>query len=232
MRELDLVIFDLAGTTIEDGGQVPAAITDALADHEIEVAAEQINAVRGSSKRQALYDLIPEGPGRRERAAAVYDSFVTRLKQAYASGNVKAVSGATATFKWLRERGVRIALNTGFDREVTFLLLDALHWSEGVADAIACGDDVPHGRPAPDLILRAMALAGVNQVERVANVGDTILDLRAAHAAGVRWNIGVLSGAHNQRTLETAPHTSLIASVATLPELLRRVMFDDRVVTL
>jgi phosphonatase-like hydrolase len=112
---------------------------------------------------------------------------------------------------------VRIALNTGFDRDTTARLLDHLEALAGAADAIVCGDDVPKGRPAPDLILRAMALTGIANPGLVANVGDTTLDLEAGRRAGVRWNVGVLSGAHGRDALAAAPHTSLIDSVALLP---------------
>ena len=100
------------------------------------------------------------------------------------------------------------------------LLLNALGWAEGMVDAIVCGDDVTLGRPAPDLIFRAIEAAGASSVSRVANIGDTALDLEAGHNAGVRWNIGVLSGAHDRHILERAPHTHLIDSVAELPRLL------------
>ena len=112
-----------------------------------------------------------------------------------------------------------MALNTGFDRALTTHLLDALGWRE-IADVVVCGDEVAAGRPAPDLIQRAMAATGVDAPDRVANVGDTALDLRAGAAAGVRWNIGVWSGAHDRATLEAAPHTHLCASVADVPAML------------
>ena len=41
----------------------------------------------------------------------------------------------------------------------------------------------------------------------------------AGHSAGVRWNVGVLSGAHVRRTLEQAPHTHLIDSIIALPKI-------------
>lgn len=59
-----LVIFDMAGTTVEDDGQVPAAFTVALAAHGINVTPEQINRVRGASRRQAMLCFVPEGAGR------------------------------------------------------------------------------------------------------------------------------------------------------------------------
>jgi phosphoglycolate phosphatase-like HAD superfamily hydrolase len=53
----------------------------------------------------------------------------------------------------------------------------------------------------------------------VANVGDTTLDLQAAHHAAVRFNIGVLSGAHRRERLEGAPHSHLLNDVSELPSL-------------
>ncbi len=48
-------------------------------------------------------------------------------------------------------------------------------------------------RLLPNLIFRSMEATGASNVHRVANVGDTILDLRAGYNAGVRWNVGVLT---------------------------------------
>jgi beta-phosphoglucomutase-like phosphatase (HAD superfamily) len=50
MGDIELVIFDLAGTTIEDTGQVPEAFTTVLRSHEIEITDEALRAVRGASK--------------------------------------------------------------------------------------------------------------------------------------------------------------------------------------
>jgi phosphonatase-like hydrolase len=219
MDELELVIFDLAGTTVEDHGEVPAAFTAALAGHGIEVTAGQIQDVRGASKRQALLHFIPAGPEQARVAEEVYASFRGHLAQRYAAGGVRAIPGAVPAFRFLREHDVRVALNTGFDRGMTSLLLDALEWTEGMVDAVVCGDDVPQGRPAPYLIFRAMETAGARCVHRVANVGDTTLDLQAGYNAGVRWNIGVLSGAHDRQALEGAPHTHLLPSVAEVTRL-------------
>ncbi len=218
--EIDLVIFDLAGTTVRDRGEVPAAFSAALGAHGIELSAAQINNLRGASKRQAILGLVPEGPQHVQRAAEIDAAFRSHLAERYQRDGVEAIDGAERTFGWLREQGIRVAFNTGFDREITALLLAALGWNNGTADAVVCGDDVAQGRPAPDLIFKAMAAAGVTRVDRVAAVGDTALDLEAGHRAGVRWNIGVLTGAHDRARLERAPHTHLIDSIADLPRVL------------
>jgi phosphonatase-like hydrolase len=213
-----LVIFDLAGTTVEDRGQVPEAFAAALAEQGVVVSPDTLAGVRGASKRQSIERLVPDGPGRGARAEAAFTSFQRHLAERYAAG-VRPVQGAEDAFRWLKTLQIRVALNTGFDRATTALLLAALGWDHGVADAVVCGDDVSEGRPAPYLIFRAMEATGTHGVDRVASVGDTLLDLEAGRNAGVRWNIGVLSGAHGRDRLEQAPHTHLVEHVGLLRRL-------------
>jgi phosphonatase-like hydrolase len=218
---LKLMIFDMAGTTIEDDGQVPRAFDAALAECGIRVGEAQLADVRGASKREAIAALVarcgkPAWQGRSEEA---YASFVRHMAAEFEAG-VRAVPGAEEAFRFLRAQGVKIALTTGFDRDIAGLLLDALGW-RAVADHFACGDDVPRGRPAPYLIFRSMEATGVDSVREVGVLGDTVLDLQAGHNAGVRLNLGALSGAHERAKLQAQPHTRLIASVADLPALLQ-----------
>lgn len=219
MHAVELVIFDMAGTTVRDDDQVPRAFAAALAAHGIDVSAERIREIRGASKRQAIADLLPPDKGRAARAAQVYATFRERLAAEFA-GTAREVPGAAGVFAWMHARAIRVALNTGFDRDTAHMLVDALGWREGVFDALVCGDEVAHGRPAPDLIQHCMQATGIVSAAAVASIGDTVLDLRAGFAAGVRLNIGVLSGAHSRALLEHEPHTHLIASVADLPQIL------------
>lgn len=211
-----LVVCDLAGTTIEDTGQVPGAFVSALAEHGIAVAQSDVVNVRGASKREAILRFIPDDDERAARADTVYATFRRILAERYAGGGVHAISGTETTFDWLRGRGIRIALNTGFDRDTVDLLVGSLGWRRRVVDAIVCGDDVLHGRPAPDLIFKAMHLTGIADPALVANVGDTTLDLEAGHRAGVRWNVAVLTGAHDAHHLARAPHTHIIDDIGQL----------------
>jgi len=214
-----LVVFDLGGTTVEDRGQVPAAFAAAFERAGLPLSAEDLRAVRGTTKREAIRNLVSGADDRVARAERVYEAFREELQARYATDGIQPIAGALDTFAWLRHRRIRIALTTGFDRDITAMLLASLGWTNGIADAIVCGDDVTHGRPAPDLIVRAMALTGTKDVRLVATVGDTVHDLRAGASAGVRWNIGVLSGAHDRATLAAEPHTHLLGSVASLPNL-------------
>jgi phosphonatase-like hydrolase len=210
-----LVIFDMAGTTIEDRGQVPTAFAAALAAAGIPLTADQITRVRGASKRQAIRQLLP--PYQESRAEEIYSRFRDTLAERYRSEGVRALGGAEAIFRRLKDNGAKVALTTGFDRDIALLLTSSLGWTHTIVDTVVCGDDVANGRPAPDMILVAMKLTGITDASQVANVGDTALDLEAASRAGVKWNIGVLSGAHSREALERAPHTDIIDSIENLP---------------
>jgi phosphonatase-like hydrolase len=232
MRAIDLVVFDMAGTTVEDEGQVRDAFRGALAEQGIALDDGALQAWRGASKREALRHLIEGRFGRDDadnarRVELAYGAFRQRLERSYAEGGARAVAGSGATFAWLHERGIQVALTTGFYRQVTDILLRALGWQPGVDfDACVCSDEVARGRPAPYMIFRAMEATGVVDVRRVIVVGDTALDLQAGTNAGVRGVVGVLSGSQTVEQLGRVAHTHLIAGVADLPGLVESAFLE------
>jgi phosphonatase-like hydrolase len=218
MKDIALVVFDMAGTTIEDAGQVPEAFTTVLNRHGIAIDDDALRAVRGASKRDAIRHFVA---GRHQTGVealtdTIYTDFCNYLAQLFNAGGVKPIAGAADVFAWLRGQDIKIALNTGFDRPTADLILDAVGWRSGIVDTVICGDDVTSGRPAPYLIFRSMEACGITSVHRVMCVGDTVLDLQAGRNAGVRYVVGVLSGAHKKAQLEKESHTHLIESVAAL----------------
>ena len=224
MQEIKLIVFDLAGTVIEDAGQVPAAFTAVLRNYETEITSDSLREMRGASKREVIQRFVERQPGGSKadvlaRTEEIYNSFRSTLAGMYEKDGVREIAGVTETFTWLQQRGVRVALNNGFDRTITELLVNSMQWDADLINAVICGDDVAQGRPAPYLIFRAMEMSEVTSVHQVTTVGDTVLDLQAGQNAGVRYNIGVLSGAHTKEQLEREPHTHLLSSVAVLPAL-------------
>ena len=219
MPPLDLVVFDIAGTTIRASDQVPAAFREAFARIDIALSDEEIQAIRGRSKREAISEFLTQhrkAGGGQPDPMRVYGDFQQILTQSYEAQGIETINGADAAFDWLKTRDVRIALNTGFDRNLACLLIRMVGWDKTI-DVVVCNDDVPRGRPAPYLLFRAMEWTDCESVRHVAAVGDTIADLQAASNAGVQWSIGVLSGAHTEDQLRSYPHTAIIDSVAELP---------------
>ena len=220
-----LVVFDLAGTTVRDRGDVPAAFRAALEADGTGIDAKTISEARGSSKRESIRRILstryPDLERRQleQRANAVYRVFRGTLMRSFLADADLAMPEALPVFERLRGRDIRLAINTGFDRDIADAILDATGWPPELFDAVVTADDVDEGRPSPDMILLSMESVGIRDAGHVAVVGDTRLDLEAGFNAGAEWCIGVLSGAHDRATLEQAPYTHIVDSVGDVPGL-------------
>ncbi|ADP83935.1 phosphonatase-like hydrolase [Pseudofrankia inefficax] len=227
---VDLAVFDIAGTTVEEHGAVytalRAAVEAAGAHAGLVLADADVERWMGADKRAAIRALL--APAYADTDAAepdaatverVFTDFRDRLDAAYRTRPPTPMPGVVEAFGTLRAHGIRIALTTGFDRTVVGPLLASLGWDGGLLDAVVCADDVPSGRPAPYMIFRAMELTGVTAVARVLVAGDTVRDLRAGTNAGAAAVVGVLTGQVSATVLGAVPHTHLLASVADIPAL-------------
>jgi phosphonatase-like hydrolase len=220
---IELAIFDIAGTMIEDHNEVADAFLEALRANQIEVTDDEIKEWKGSSKRQVITHFVERQFGRCRNLPLIeqaYSEFRFNLEQRYGSGGIVKIAGAEDTLDWLRMRNIKLATTTGFYREVRDRILAELKW-ESRFDVNVCSDDVSNGRPAPDMIHLVMEQAGIGDPARVLNIGDTPLDLQSGAAAQCGIVVGVLTGMHTRERLQREPHSHLLASVAELPTLLR-----------
>lgn len=223
---LRLAVLDMIGTTVDADDAVSAAFEAAFAGRGVALTDDEIAAVRGRSKRDAVAGLVaarlPPGPEGASLVDEIHTSFVAGLRSRLVHG-ARPVVGTPALFDWLAGRGVAVVLTTGLDRETARRVVERVGWQKAPIRAVLTGDDVEHGRPSPDLIHLAMRRTGVAEPRVVLNVGDTVSDLVSARAAGVGWSIGVLTGAHTPDQLGTEPHSALLAGVADLPRWLTEV---------
>jgi HAD superfamily hydrolase (TIGR01662 family) len=92
--------------------------------------------------------------------------------------------GVAETIRALEPRGYRLAVASTKSRAEIIRILEHL----GLVNYFGafCGsDEVPNAKPAPDCLLKVMAETGVKP-ERTVYVGDHVVDIEAAKAAGVR----------------------------------------------
>jgi len=221
---IDLVVFDMAGTTVNDEDGVNRCVRAALAEVGLEVTPEAVNEVMGIPKPLALKHLVESG-GRQDlisRLDAIHADFVVRMIRFYQTDpSVHEIAGASDTFRRLHRAGIRVALDTGFSRDIAAVILDRLGWNNrALVDVTVTSDEVPRGRPHADMIAKAMRDLGITDAGRVAKVGDTPSDLEEGAAAGCGLVIGVTGGSHTAAQLEPFQHTHLIGTVAELPKLL------------
>jgi phosphonatase-like hydrolase len=221
MSRIRLVVFDVAGTLIEDHGEVLDCFRRALEGNGIQVPEDELREWKGASKREVIRHFVQKSCGDDAQAEKTYQDFRQLLEGQYRVHGVSAIRGVEQTFGWLDDHDIAIATTTGFYREVNELILEKTGWRSRLRASIS-SSDVRQGRPAPFMIFRAMEETGVTAVAKVINVGDTPLDLQAGSNAGVAGVVGVLTGMHQEDRLRREPHTHIIPSVAELPGLIEQ----------
>ncbi|MHB1423967.1 MAG: phosphonatase-like hydrolase [Gemmataceae bacterium] len=225
---IELVVFDLAGTTVYDGDAVNSCFRAALAARGVQADPAVVNTVMGLHKPEAIRILLerfgrPHGASPSpEQVKAIHEDFTCRMRDYYADDPaVREIPGASASFAALRRAGIKVALNTGFSRSIADVLLARLGWrSPMVIDADVTSDEVPRGRPHPDMIRHLMTRLRVQDPSRIAKVGDTKADLEEGSNAGCGLVIGVATGSFSRTQLQACPHTHILESVAEVPALL------------
>ena len=213
----ELIVFDLAGTTVKDNRDVQRVLQQTLRDFQIFITLEEADAVMGIPKPVAIRLLLSKQgkPSPPSLVAEIHESFVKQMKHFYESDpSVTECLGVSEMFSKLKKAGVKVVVDTGFDRQVTDVLIQRMGWADkGLIDESVTSDEVENGRPHPDMIWRAMHLTGLRDAKKVAKVGDTMSDLQEGHAAGCRWVIGVTTGAFSKQSLMSGNPTHLVEEV-------------------
>jgi phosphonatase-like hydrolase len=226
--QYQLVIFDLAGTTVRDNKDVHRILQSALLKQGVVITIEDANEVMGIPKPEAIRILLEK---RRDNLRLITDQWIGEIHGDFVAdmirfyetdASVGEKAGVTETFRKLKSLGIKIAVNTGFDRAITEALLTRLGWQRDLLiDYSVTSDEVIRGRPFPDMIFHAMKRLGVDESSRVIKVGDTVSDLQEGHAAGCGIVVGITSGAFSAQALEKESPHHLINEIPELLTLLK-----------
>ena len=131
----ELVVFDIAGTTVVDNGEVARCFREALSEEALEFPESSINAIMGLPKILAIRQLLAEfAPERTEPGLdqSIHDDFEQRMMDYYLDDpQVRVYPGVLSLFRQLREHGIAVAVNTGFPRSILDSILERLNWRVG-----------------------------------------------------------------------------------------------------
>jgi phosphonoacetaldehyde hydrolase len=223
------VISDLAGTTVDFGSCAPAgAFVELFQRHGIDVTTADARGPMGIHKKdhiQAMLELPHVAkqwasghghPWTEDDLEMLYQNFIPMQLAALPKyGDV--IPGVVETAEQLRGRGIPVAVNTGYNREMLDIVLQKAREGGFVPDAALCAADVPRGRPAPWMIFRLMEALNVYPPQAVVKIGDTIADIEAGLNAGV-WTVGVTKTGNlvglTQRELEALAPSELETKVS------------------
>jgi phosphonatase-like hydrolase len=156
------------------------------------------------------------------RINLIHDAFTNKMVSFYEEDtDLAALPEVLETFSILRARGIKIALNTGFTRVITDVILKRLGWNEeGMIDAVVCSDEVQEGRPHPFMIRKIMEQLGVAEASEVVKVGDTSVDVLEGQFAGCGLVVAVTTGAYTREQLLEYQPDQIIDSMQQLPALI------------
>ncbi|MEJ7644413.1 MAG: HAD hydrolase-like protein [Chryseolinea sp.] len=226
---IELVVFDLAGTTVKDNQDVHRILQQALAAHDVSVTLEDANEVMGIPKPIAIGQLLRRKyngsrPITINWIAEIHDIFVEKMINFYRTDEgVGEKDGVAETFRRLKEKDLKVIVDTGFDRQITNPLLERMGWAKlNLIDGSVTSDEVERGRPHPDLIYRAMELTNIKDSRNVAKVGDTVSDIEEGKSAGCGLVVAVTTGAFTHNALADAGPTHLIENIRELIGILEK----------
>jgi len=219
-----LVVFDIAGTTLQDNeNDVSNAFCQAIEHYGLSVNPESVKRVMGYKKSEAIRMLLDE-QGIDYTSATIDDihhHFLDILNDHYKNADISEIAGISDLFRELKKLGIHIALNTGFSRSTTDIIVSRMGWlQDSLIDDLIASDEVKNGRPHSDMIKELARRFDIIDYSAIVKVGDTPSDLLEGRAAGCGLVVGVLYGTHNEQELEKFDHDVLISS----PEELLQVM--------
>jgi AHBA synthesis associated protein len=192
-RPTRAVIFDLDGVLVDSFEVMREAFTIAYA----EVVGDGEPPFEEYSKHLGRY--FPDIMTIMGLPLGMQEPFV---RESYRLAHrVRLFDGVAEMLQELRANGLKLAVATGKSGPRARSLLDGL----GVLslfEHVLGSDEVARAKPAPDIVLRALELLGVDRTEAVM-VGDAVTDLASAQGAGVAA-IAALWGECDERTLLAA----------------------------
>jgi len=234
-----MVMLDFSGTTIDDKTAVRDCLYEAAVEFKLETDPHEVLMHIGTNKIHLYQFLIARKQGKNltisdfERikdpetyaeARKVFERYTEIMIDYYRQG-VPKVPGAEDTFQWCHDHGIKVAIDTGFHRNVANAIVEGTGWvKDGLVDLVVDVEHAPmeRGRPAPFMMFHAMRELNIQSVHEVVKVGDTPADMLEGINAGCRAVVAVLSGPLPFAEWGKYRHTHVIPSVKELPELIER----------
>ena len=216
-----VIAFDLDGTLVDTAPDLIGALNSVLAENglpSVPVASARNLVGRGAQSliergfSQAGRPLDPERtPGLVDRFIGAYLGRIARDSTPF--------DGLEAALDELAAAHAILAVCTNKRTDLSLALLDALGLTQRFAAVI--GADLAVQKPDPSLLYLAIERAG-GRPDRALYVGDSVVDLATARAAGVPI-VGVSFG-YCEEPLRAEDFDDLIHSFADLPEAAGRLL--------
>jgi HAD superfamily hydrolase (TIGR01509 family) len=177
------VVFDLDGTLADNMHWHARAFRAFVARHHLPSITEEVRRRIDGKRNAEIMPILFERPlSAEEIASLAWDK--EDLYRSLSRGGIRPILGLPMLLDALATHRIPIAVATSAPRENVAHTLGEL----GLADrfrSVALSDDVPRGKPFPDVYLRAAERLGVDPTVCLA-FEDAPVGVAAARAAGMR----------------------------------------------
>ena len=221
MTELRLAVFDCDGTLVDSQHSIVQAMFAALDSHGIDLPqAGHITRMVGLPLEEAISRLIPDADNDLcVQLSETYKSSFFKMRQ---DGMVEEplFPGIIETLDRLKQEGWLLGIATGKAHRGLVATLAKHHILD---QFITCQTaDSAHGKPHPDMMLKAMAETGADPAQAIM-IGDTTYDVEMAISAGTRA-VGVGWGYHEKGELLEAGAHGVVSDTDELVKILFGMM--------
>ena len=231
-ENIKLLVFDLAGTTVDDSVEgvplVVVAMKETFGKHGYDIDAEIVNKYRGMEKREAIQCILNDlhkqsNTSSNSDVEVIFRDFKYFLNK-HLSSIRNEIPGTADVFRKLKSAGMKIAVGSGFPHSVVEAIVSTLDWTE-LVDYLSSAEKAGHGRPHPAMILSAMKFFGITDPRSVAKVGDTKIDVQEGKNAGC-WTVSVLTGTQSRDFIKESNPDFILNSIVELPDILLNGKFQ------
>ncbi|MEC1525353.1 phosphonoacetaldehyde hydrolase [Neobacillus niacini] len=203
--QIEAVIFDWAGTTVDYGCFAPLDVfKEIFRKRGIEVLDEEARAPMGMLKWDHIQEMC-----QMDRIAQLWKAKFGRIPEKKDIDDLYAdfepmlfsilpnycnpIPGAIELVERLRRKGIKIGSTTGYTSEMMAIVAPEAKKKGYAPDYLVTPNDVAAGRPLPWMCYRNAEYLGVYPMKHIIKVGDTVSDIKEGVNAGA-WSVGILKG--------------------------------------
>ena len=202
MKQLEAVIFDWAGTTVDYGCMAPIlAMKHAFLQQELSITLDEIREPMGMLKIDHIKAILNmervkldfnEKFGRYSEhhdIQKIYDQFEIHIFSMLHE-HTEIIPGVLDVQSYLRNHGIKIGSTTGYTKKMIDIVAESAKDQGYEPDFIIAADQTKRGRPYPYMLHQNLMALDIQDTRSVMKVGDTLVDIQEGLYAGC-WTIGV-----------------------------------------
>ena len=180
---INYVIFDMDGTLFDTEPLYKEAWIKTLEDWNLPDP-EGLHPLFVGTGETEIIEILKKAGGEHRDYSSIFNYRNEHYYYKLIEKSIPLKAGCIEILEFLREKGIKIALATSTHAKTAHGNLKKAGVF-GFFDAIVTGDMIEHGKPAPDIFMKAGELICSNVDETIV-CEDSFSGLKGAHAAGMK----------------------------------------------